>query len=220
MQADVRRDVVKDTEKNPRTGTRRAYRLEFATGGVPVALRPHVLIELTRMGNPEPNAPHQLRSLVNEYVIAAGIRDADFAEFEPVTMDVLMPHRTLIEKLCALEWCAQALGERPDALSHMARHFYDVHQLLGSDSVIESLAAEAGGADSIARDHVERSSTVRRETGPRPDGGFGNSRWIHDAGVQSIAQAAYESQVIALAYGAIPTFNEVCQRVVARADVL
>lgn len=220
MQADVQRDVVKDTGKDPRTGTRRAYRLEYATGGVPVALRPHVLIELTRMGNPEPNAPHQLRSLVNEYVIAAGIRDADFAEFEPVTMDVLMPHRTLIEKLCALEWCAQALGERPDALSHMARHFYDVHQLLGSDSVVESLAAEAGGADSIARDHVERSSAVRRETGPRPEGGFGHSRWIDVASVRSTARAAYGNQMNDLAYGAIPTFEEVCERVIARADLL
>lgn len=219
-QDDVRREVVKDGEKDPRTGTRRAYRMEYATGAVPTALRPHVLIELTRMGNPEPNAPSQLRSMVNEYVIANGVQDADFAEFAPVVIDVLMPHRTLIEKLCALERSAQNLDVQPDALSHMARHFYDVYQLLGSESVIESLAAEAGGADSIARDHVERSRAVRRNTGPRPTRGFGDSRWIRDTGARAIAQAAYERQMADLAYGAIPTFDEVCQRVDARAALL
>ena len=219
-QSDVRRNVIKDTEKDPRAGTRRAFRMEYTSGDAPAALRPHVLIELTRMGNPEPNAPHQLRSLVNEFVIAAGVPDADFAEFEPVTMDVLMPHRTLIEKLCALECCALTLGERPDALSHMARHFYDVYQLLGSDSVIESLAAEKGGAESIARDHVDRSAAVRRATGPRPDGGFGDSSWIRDADVRSTAQAAYEKQMVDLAFGQIPTFDEVCRRVGGRAGLL
>jgi hypothetical protein len=194
--------------------------MEYATGDVPVALRPHVLIELTRMGNPEPNAPHQLRSLVNEFVIATGIPGAEFAEFEPVTMDVLMPHRTLIEKLCALECCALALREQPDALSHMARHFYDVHQLLGSDSALESLAAETGGAESIARDHVDRSAAVRRKTGPRPDEGFGNSSWIRSADARAIAQVAYEKQIVDLAFGSIPTFDEICQRLTRRAGLL
>jgi hypothetical protein len=97
----------------------------------PASLRPHVLIELTRMGNPEPNAPHELRSLINECVIANHIPDAEFTEFEPATIDVLMPHRTLVEKLCALEHCSQSLSSRADALTHMARHFYGVYQLLG-----------------------------------------------------------------------------------------
>jgi hypothetical protein len=216
----VRRDVTPSEDKLARTGTRRAYRLEYTSDSVPAAVRPHVLIELTRMGNPEPNSPHSLRSLLNEYVIANAVTDADFAEFEPVTMDVLMPHRTLVEKLCALEHCARALSEKPDAFVHMGRHFYDVYQLLGSESVIESLAADAGGANSIAADHVERSASVRRATGPRPDAGFAASTWLMETEARTRAEDAYEAEVRELAYGHVPTFGEICTRVVERANLL
>lgn len=214
------RELVADETKAPRKGTRRAYRLYYAQGKRAAPLRPHVLIELTRMGNPEPNAPHELRSLINEYAIVNHIAGADFAEFTPITVDVLMPHRTLIEKLCALEHCARNVSSRPAALTQMARHFYDVHQLLGSESVLESLAAESGGSESIAADHVARSAAVRRETGPRPAEGFGRSLWLIDAEIRAFAERAYQAEVPQLAYGALPSFGHVCQRVTARADLL
>lgn len=220
VNADIGREVVKDSDKDPRTGTRRAYRLHHADEEVPAALRPHVLIELTRMGNPEPNAPHQLRSMVHEFVETTGVADADFAEFEPITVDVLMPHRTLVEKLYALESSASMLAKDPDALSHMARHFYDVHQLLLSDSVMESLAAEGNGAEELAGDHVARSKAVRRDTGPRPDKGFAHSYWIVDAQARAKAKDAYEREVPALAYGKIPEFDTICALIEARAEFL
>jgi hypothetical protein len=216
----VGRELVADDTKAPRAGTRRAYRLHYAEGHPPAALRPHVLIELTRMGNPEPNAAHELRSLINEYVIAARISDAEFAEFEPITIDVLMPHRTLVEKLCALEHCAQTVSSHPEALTRMARHFYDIHQLLGSESVLESLAAEAGGAEAMAGDHVTRSAGTRRQTGPRPAQGFGHSFWLIDAAVRTMAEKAYQAEVPRLAFGPVPAFGEVCERVLARAELL
>jgi hypothetical protein len=214
------RDVIADEAKFPRTGTRRAYQLHYTQDAVPASLRPHVLIELTRMGNPEPNAPHDLRSLINEYVIANHVAGADFAEFEPVTIDVLMPHRTLVEKLCALEHCALRLSTQSDGFARMARHFYDIYQLLGSESVLESLAAESGGVESIAADHVTRSASVRRETGPRPPKGFGQSLWLIDSVVRTTAEAAYQAEVPQLAYGSIPSFRQVCDRVTARAALL
>lgn len=98
-----------------------------------------------------------------------------------------MPHRTLIEKSCAL---ARSLPSRADALTHTARHFYDGYQLLESASVLQSLAADSGGAKSIA------------------------------AEVRATAEAAYEAEVLQLAYGAIPSFAQVCERVTARAELL
>ena len=213
VQTDVGREVIKDDQKDPRTGTRRAYKLTYSTEGVPETLRPHVLIELTRMGNPEPNGPHQMRSLVNEFVIASGLQGADFAEFEPVTMDVLMPHRTLVEKLCALESAANGLTDRPDALAYMARHFYDVYQLLGSESVVESLASDIEWYGRHCAGSVERSHAVRRQTGPRPDGGFGYSVWVVDSSrYERSRDLPTRSRFPTWPSAISPSFDAVCER--------
>jgi hypothetical protein len=67
---------------------------------------------------------------------------------------------------------------------------------------------------------VIRSAAKRRETGPRPPDGFGQSLWLIDAEVGATAEATYEAEVPQLAYGAIPSFGQVCERVTARAELL
>lgn len=219
---DVGLEVAESGDKYARSGTRRAYEMAYAPeGDVPGALKPHVLIELTRMGNPEPNSPHNVRSLLAEYVLATGqAHEDEFAALAAVKIDVLMPHRTLVEKLCALEHCSQRAQADSTAFAQMSRHFYDVYQLLGAESVTESLLSEPGGTDGIAADHVQRSAEVRRATGPRPETGFADSLWITDDTVRAIAQESYDREVPPLLYGPAPGFDDVLRRMSEMAEVL
>lgn len=220
--ADVGLAVAGSADKDARTGTRRAYEMAYAPeGDVPGALKPHVLIELTRMGNPEPNSPHNVRSLLADYVLATGrAHEDEFAELAAVTVDVLMPHRTLVEKLCALEHCAQRVRSDTAAFAQMSRHIYDVHRLLGADSVTESLLSDPAGTAGIAADHLRRSADVRRDTGPRPDAGFASSLWITDPAVRDTARDSYDREVPPLLYGPAPRFDDIIARMSEMADVL
>jgi hypothetical protein len=218
---DVGKQVVASEDKPPRKGSRRAYEVIYADPAENLAgsaaLKQNVLIELTRMGNPEPNVPEQLSSLIADYALRVGL-GAEFVEFEPVTIDVLAPHRTLIEKLCAVEGCAGRTDA--DRFSGMARHFYDIYRLLGADSVRDSLTADSIGAEGIAADHVARSASVRRATGARPDTGFADSTWIQDEQARDAARDAYDREVGLLVYGDVPTFAEVIDRVAEHRDLL
>lgn len=211
-------DEYADKEKRP---DKRAFTLAYPqqTSALPgaAALKPHVLIELTRMGNPEPNVPQKLTSLLAEFANHTNL-DANFAEFDEVHLDVLAPYRTLVEKLCAMEGCATQ--DRDDPFTTMARHFYDIYQLLGADSVRDSLAADASGIDGIAADHFERTSKARRTTGARPAEGFAASTWIVKADVQAQARAAYDQEAGALIYRNPPSFDEVIARVRDYGDLL
>lgn len=218
---DIGLAVVPYEEKFARSGSRRAYVADYARGSVvDGALKAHIQIELTRMGNPEPNSPHKIQSLLADFLQAAPPEGGalSFSETESVTVDVLMPHRTLVEKLCALEQAASKVAQGDGRFTRMARHFYDVDALLAADSVVESLMVE--DVASIAADHVALSQKVRRQTGARPDGGFANSVWLTNPSVTHLAREAYESEVPQLTYSGHPTFDEVLTRVRDSASLL
>jgi hypothetical protein len=213
--------VSEDSGKDPRTGTRRAYRVQYpGSGDVPASLKSHVLVELTRMGNPEPNGPHQVRSLLAEFALETHLPDAEFDEFAAVTVDVLMPHRTLVEKLCALEHCASRVAAGTGVFAGMSRHFYDVYRLLGAESVLESLAADSSGIAGMSADHVDRSRKARRETGERPAGGFASSQWVVDGDIAAAAADSYEREVPPLVYGDVPEFSAILDRIRGLAALL
>jgi len=219
VETDIGIPIKPYEEKTARSGTRRAYIMDYANGvEVLGALKPHVQIELTRMGNPEPNSPHKIQSLMAEFIHAERISGADFVEMESVTVDVLMPHRTLVEKLCALEHTAARVAEGKGVFTRMARHFYDVEALLGADSVIESLATEDIAV--MAANHFELSRKARRETGVRPEGGFVNSVWLTNSKVMNLAREAYMKEVPELTYAMYPDFDDVLERIRNFAHVL
>lgn len=207
--------------KPARTGTRRAFELHYpAQQGVSSALKRNVLVELTRMGAAEPVTRYPVRSMLAEYAIQTGqATPSDFAEFAEVEVDVLMPHRTLVEKLCAMQACGQAVTDGR-GFNQMARHFYDVYQLLGNDGVVDSLRADTHGTAGIADDVAETSKRDRRTPGFRPNDGFASSTWVVDDDVRQAAAAAYDVEVPPLVYGAVPGFDAVVERVKESADLL
>jgi hypothetical protein len=217
---DVALRVDPQPGKFPKSGYLRSFEAPYTTASDEGDLLPHVLIELTHMGSPTPNAPHQLRSLMADYAAYEGISPKEYAEFEPLTIDVLMPHRTLIEKLCALQAACAEVVAKPESLTRMARHFYDVHALVNAKSVRDSLEAQDGLAAEMAEGHVTEAKKAKRVTGPRPSGGFGESLWITDQEVQSAARIAYDEQVHLLVYGRTPSFDEVLTSVIEHAAIL
>lgn len=205
---DIGLAVAPFTDKDARSGFRRAYQADYAGGKtVDGALKPVILIELTRMGNPQPNETLTVESLLATYVREAGVPNADYEEFAPLTVQVLSPHRTLVEKLCALEHTGQQVSEGSREFTKMARHFYDVGILLKSPEVVKALQKDDVVA--MAANHQELSLKARRETGARPDGGFANSSWMTDEQVVSKAKQAYNAEVPELTYAGYPSFEEV-----------
>lgn len=195
-------------EKDARSGSRRAYQADYVNGGaVSPFLKPVVLIELTRMGSPQPNQLTKLESLLAIFVREASIPNADFEEFKSFNIMVLDPHRTLIEKLCALEHQSSRVAAGEAQFTGMARHFYDVGALLDSEFVRDALGKS--DVPEMAREHCELSANVRRVTGQRPEGGFVNSTWLINEDVMGSARAAYDIEVPGLAYQAVPTFVQI-----------
>lgn len=218
--ADLHIPVDEYADKEKRSDKRAfalAYPQQQAAFPGAEALKPHVLIEFTRMGNPEPNVPQRLTSLLAEFAAHTNL-DADFAEFDEVHIDVLAPYRTLVEKLCAMEGCATQ--GRAEPFTTMARHFYDIYRLLDADFVRDSLAADASGIDGIAADHVKKTKEARRTTGARPDKGFGYSTWIINPDIQVQARATYEQEAGALIYRNPPTFDAILDGVQKYRDLL
>lgn len=219
ISSDIGLPVDKYSDKDARTGTRRAYAADYANGTVvPGALRKHIQIKLTRMGNPQPNESREIESLLAEYIREDNVPDADFEELAQVIIKVLSPHRTLIEKLCAVEHTGLASVGQDKGFVRMARHFYDIYALLNSNEVVTALKSD--DVEAMAKNHFELIKEVRRETGARPEGGFAESCWMTNENVISKAREAYEEEVPGLAYSEYPSFEQVQEKVRASAAIL
>ncbi|MDE0268196.1 MAG: nucleotidyl transferase AbiEii/AbiGii toxin family protein [Acidimicrobiaceae bacterium] len=111
---------------DPRTATRgvkRTARLEYPTDTAAGVLRQGVLLELGVRGGAIPTVQRSVRSLLVEHSIAAGL-ETDFKEAEAVTLHVLAPVRTLVEKLIIVHHAALKGGAAEQA--RHARHYYDI----------------------------------------------------------------------------------------------
>lgn len=135
----------------------------------------------------------------------------DFDEAEPVSILVLEPVRTLVDKLVLLHHAAtEGDDTRKEAT---ARHYYDVDRLLRNDDVLAQLREPP--IDVLAREVCEHSHAAELPTADRPRGGFATSpAW--DPAVARVAGAAYETAVLPnLVWPGAPrsTFEECCARV-------
>ena len=91
-------------------GVKRTARLEYPTNSATGALQQGILLELGARGGAMPTVQRSVRSLLVDHGTAAGLQ-ADFDEAEPVTLHVLAPVRTLVEKLIIVHHAASK-GER------------------------------------------------------------------------------------------------------------
>lgn len=196
-------------------GEKRSVRLNYPTALEPVGLRSSVLIEIGTRGGALPYVRRPVQSLIAEYAERAEL-DADFEEIEPVSLLVLEPVRTLVEKLMILHHAATEgdAKRRRDT----ARHYYDVDVLLRSRAVLNQLKLQ--NADILAREVVRHSMAAGLPSTERPSGGFAKSpAWA--PGQDDVAQS-YDDVLRLLVWpnAETSTFEECCGRVHALADLL
>ena len=122
------------------TGRHRSYEIHYP------ALRPateliqtRVLLEMGVRGGDQPQEVVTVSSLLGDALARAGTDLKEFPDLEHFDLAVLHPGRTLLEKLVHVHIEAQRLSLNPDRSpdQRIGRHFYDIHELLGDESVQE-----------------------------------------------------------------------------------
>jgi hypothetical protein len=203
------------------TGIKRNVRFSYASRFEAGPLSEGVLLEMGVRGSPQPRTTMTLHSLAAEYAFASGSEEADFDEFEPVSVEVLASERTLVEKLALLHGLADSIdrdGSRL-ALGRGGRHYYDIYRLLGHQPTLKACARQ-GHVAALAEDVGVHSRDHGWSFAPRPDRGYAYSP-AFDPKHESceLAGTAYQ-RAAELVYGAVPTFQDCLARVQTNADRL
>lgn len=193
-------------------GVKRNMRFHFpATYGDP-GITEGVLLEMGTRGGTFPTETRQIRSIAAEHALdVLGQEESEYEEFAAVTVEVLSPERTLLEKLAAVH---DAVTRLPDEKAHAAlqrggRHFYDIHCLLNDDRVVSALSS--AGQDGVARlvdDIGQHSASAGFPFTERPAGGYAASRaFTPDQTAMPHLQSSYDLAA-RLIYGPVPTLEE------------
>jgi urease gamma subunit len=175
------------TTKGVKRGARFHYR---ASDGSPTGgLSNGVFLEIGSRGGAMPTAVMPIRSLLAEHAPAeiAGSVEADSFDAR-----VLRPSRTLVEKLVLLH--TASLDNNPAALVRGARHYYDIHQLLGQAEVANEIRDV--GIAILARDVFTYSTAAALAAEPRPLAGFARSPAFTDGPHLDAVRADYENRVL------------------------
>lgn len=94
-------------------------------GGIAVK---RMILEISAFANPFPHEPKEISSLIAQYLLAIGRKDAvERFEMQPFTLNVLDYRRTLVEKIVSLTRFSFA---DPRSLANKIRHFYDIYYLM------------------------------------------------------------------------------------------
>lgn len=172
-------------------------------------IRPEgILLELGTRGGTWPTDPLTVVSLITEFGPEVGI-EPDYEEAEPVSVKMLHPKRTLVEKMLILHDAATNGDDQRKQIT--ARHYYDVHQLLGQlgDDLDET------EIDELVADVAERSAEVGLPVIHPPQNGLASSQ-AFDSEANPIAASSYQEQVLGQLVwpkAEKPSFTECCDRV-------
>lgn len=171
-------------------GEKRSAVLQYPTATVSDVLRPGVLVEIGTRGGALPQRRLPVISLIVEHAESVGL-PIDFDESAPVSILVLDPVRTLVDKLVLLHHASIAGDEVRKAGT--ARHYYDIDRLLLDRTVVAQLRSLP--VDVLAREVCQHSRAAGMPTADRPAGGFAESpAW--DLALNMVARRAYETTVL------------------------
>ncbi len=121
------------------TGIHRNARVMYPARKEQGGLQPGVLLEAGVRGGPQPCERLSIGCLIGS---SLGDASTTYEDLRPFDVDVLHPGRTLMEKLSLLHSRIGVDAEAAGVLRYV-RHYYDVHQLLGDDRVLEVLRDRA-----------------------------------------------------------------------------
>lgn len=175
------------TTKGVKRGARFHYRPSDFTATT--GLSDGVFLEIGSRGGAMPTSTLSIRSLIAEH---ASNRIGDVPEAARFEVRVLHPARTLVEKLVLLH---TASGDpNPAVLVRGARHYYDVHQLLQRNEVLNEIR-EVGIAI-LARDVFTYSTVAALPAEPRPLEGFASSAAFISGLHLGLVHADYDVRVL------------------------
>ena len=198
-------------------GVKRTELFAYPTESPPGAMRPEVKLELGTRGGALPSSEVQIRSLLAEHGPSANLK-VDFVEAAPITLRVLAPVRTLVEKLMIVHHAASEGG--PDDQARLARHYYDIWCLLNDVDTVAAFTESP--ADALAREVRVFTKEADLKTTQRPEVGFAASPAFDSASVEA-AKSAFESTVIGQLVwpdAPRPSFGDCCEIVHEHAAVL
>jgi predicted nucleotidyltransferase component of viral defense system len=182
----------------------------------PGPVRSAVLLEMGTRGGVNPSSARVLTSYVAQ--AAPETAKGDFEEFAPVTVRVLDPERTLLEKLYLLHSLAVRYPDTSESLLRAGRHLYDVFCLLGREDVIEALRKT--DVSRICEEIRQVSITEWGDHTVRPEKGFSYSpAFDPSAPCASLIDEAYEL-VDGLLLGRKPSLASVREAVRANSTLL
>lgn len=171
-------------------GLKRGARFYYRGGGQAGGVSEGVFLELGSRGGRLPSDLMEVTSLIASH---AHESIAGTIEAEPVSVLVMDPLRTLVEKLIILH-TTHSDDAGQDAARN-ARHYYDVHQLLSRGDVISRL--NSAQVAFYADDVCTYSSLASRPASRRPASGFAGSPAFTGGAFVNMSRSAYEVQVLA-----------------------
>ena len=198
-------------------GVKRTVTFAYPTAVPASALSQGVRLELGARGGTMPMVQRSVTSLLVQHGSQIGL-EVSFAEAAPITMHVLAPVRTLVEKLMIVHHAAVEGDEAEQA--RLARHYYDIWCLLNDADTVAALTETP--VDVLEREVVTFTRAAELETTRRPVNGFATSPAFDPPAAQP-ARSAFETIVLdQLVWpdAPRPTFVECCARVVENASVL
>jgi hypothetical protein len=139
----------------------------------------------------------------------------------PVTIEVVAPVRTLVEKLCLVHDAAcNAADGQPEKVARTGRHFYDIQRLLANQQVRPAL--EAPGIVPALTDDVHYcGSAFNASPAQRPERGYAASPAFDDDHpiLRAVIERSYDD-AMGLVWGDRPTFADCISIVHEAAAVL
>jgi len=171
-----------------------------------------LLLEMGSRGGPYPTHQRSVTSTVAEYALAQlGEGPEVWEEFAPVSVEVLAPERTLLEKLELLHDLAVRFDGDEKARNSMAlagRHYYDIHCLLRSEDIRKELEKIGhGGVSDLVDDINSRSESAGWSFTDRPARGFAQSlAFVLDSPSADTARRSYDV-ASSMIFGEVPSFD-------------
>jgi hypothetical protein len=209
------------------TGRHRNYEVSYPAMRAATALiRTSVLLEMGIRGGPQPHEMIPIGCLLGDVLEVAGTDLSAFADLQTFEVAVLHPGRTLLEKLVHIHGLTQRDGTDVSSIApRSGRHFYDVFQLLGDERVL-NLLADRDQTNEVM-DSIEAITLTyfgdSDDTELRPPAGFGACpAFAPDSDISRRLRSAYEATMPELYFGTdpLPTWLEICERVVALHELL
>jgi predicted nucleotidyltransferase component of viral defense system len=186
---------------------------------------PSIRLDVGYSGGAEPNQARTISTLVGALLEERGeVAQVDYDDLKPFDLDVLVPSRTLVEKLILVNSAARDCADDLDQLParRVGRHFYDIHSTLDDVGVREDLT-DREQFDAMVADALR---ITRDEFGvdyERPEGGFADGHgFTSDGGLRDALEAEYTTVMDVFYFGQdpYPTFVETIELVRTHAELL